>query len=76
MTPFRFTTAPAVVFAAGAAAPLPDDAVARLGPRVLVVTDPGIRRLDLCGPTLASRCSTPWAGRSGCSARMPPASTP
>ena len=67
MNPFLFSTTKTLVFRPGAAADLAAVAGALLGPRVLVVTDPGLRKLGLCdarlprwprGPRL--RCSTRW----------------
>lgn len=46
MTPFQFNTTPAIRFGSGAVGSL-TAAAARLGPRVLCVTDAGIVRLDL-----------------------------
>lgn len=54
MTPFEFNTTKSLVFRPGAAASLGESAGALLGPRVLVVTDPGLRRLGLPDPALAS----------------------
>ena len=54
MDPFVFATTKALVFRPGAAADLAGAAGALLGPRVLMVTDPGLRRLGLCDPAIAS----------------------
>src|SRR5690606_21579950 len=54
MTPFVFNTTPSVVFEPGAARRLAVIAGARLGGSVLFVTDPGLRKLSLCDPALAS----------------------
>jgi alcohol dehydrogenase class IV len=54
MQGFTFNTTPSVVFRDGAAAELGAIAGARLGPRVLVVTDPGLRKLGLCDGAIAS----------------------
>ena len=54
MTPFIFSTTKSIVFRPGAAAEMAAVAGALLGPRVLVVTDPGLRKLGLCDPALAS----------------------
>ena len=54
MTPFIFNTTPAIVFEAGAARRLGDSAGGRLGASVLFVTDPGLRKLGLCDPAVAS----------------------
>lgn len=51
---FSFNTTAGLRFEAGAAARLGDIAGARLGPRVLVVTDAGVRRLGLADAALAS----------------------
>lgn len=54
MQGFTFNTTPSVVFRDGAAADLGAIAGARLGPRVLFVTDPGLRKLGLCDGAIAS----------------------
>ncbi len=54
MTPFVFNTTPSVVFEPGAARRLGPVAGSRLGTSVLFVTDPGLRRLGLCDPAIAS----------------------
>ncbi len=54
MNPFVFNTTPSIVFAAGSSARLAATAGRKLGERVLVVTDPGLRRLGLCDPAIAS----------------------
>ena len=54
MNPFLFSTTKTLVFRPGAAADLAAVAGALLGPRVLVVTDPGLRKLGLCDPAIAS----------------------
>ncbi|MDP1667415.1 iron-containing alcohol dehydrogenase [Phaeovulum sp.] len=54
MTAFAFHTARSVLFRPGGAADLGPLAGALLGPRVLFVTDPGIRRLGLAEAALAS----------------------
>jgi alcohol dehydrogenase class IV len=54
ISPFIFNTTPSVVFEPGAAKRLREIAGGRLGGNVLVVTDPGLRRLGLCDPALAS----------------------
>jgi len=54
MDAFVFATTKALVFRPGAAADLASVAGALLGPRVLVVTDPGLRQLGLCDPAIAS----------------------
>ncbi|MCW0182910.1 iron-containing alcohol dehydrogenase [Zavarzinia sp.] len=53
MSGFIFNTTPSIVFEAGAATRLAHHAK-RLGPRILFVTDPGLRRLGLCDPALAA----------------------
>lgn len=53
MSGFIFNTTPSIVFEAGAATRLAHHA-RRLGPRLLFVTDPGLRRLGLCDPALAA----------------------
>lgn len=52
MKPFVFVTTPSIVFGAGALARLGEIAAARLGPRVLVVTDRGLVAAGLLGPAL------------------------
>lgn len=54
MTSFTFNTTKSVVFEAGASARLADVAGSLLGRRCLLVTDPGLRRLCLCDPAIAS----------------------
>jgi len=54
MNPFLFSTTKTLVFRPGAAADLAAVAGALLGPRVLVVTDPGLRKLGLCDAAIAS----------------------
>ncbi len=54
MEPFVFNTTPSIVFRPGAAAELGALVGGRLGGRVLFVTDPGLRRLGLCDPAIAS----------------------
>jgi alcohol dehydrogenase class IV len=57
MPPFVFSTTKSIVFRIGAAADLAAFAGKLLGPRVLIVTDPGLRRLGLCNPAIASLAS-------------------
>ena len=54
MTPFAFNTTPSVIFEGGSSRRLAYIAGAKLGPRVLFVTDPGLRRLGLCDPALSA----------------------
>ncbi len=54
MNPFAFNTTKSIVFRPGAAAELGVIAANALGPRVLLVTDPGITRLGLAEPAIAS----------------------
>jgi len=54
MTPFVFNTTPSIVFEAGSSRRFGEIAGRRLGPKVLVVTDPGLRRLGLADPAIAS----------------------
>ncbi|MCO5162635.1 MAG: iron-containing alcohol dehydrogenase [Mesorhizobium sp.] len=54
MTPFVFNTTPSIVFEAGSSRRFGEIAGRRLGPRALVVTDPGLRRLGLADPVIAS----------------------
>ncbi len=53
MHSFTFDTAPSIVFAAGAAARIGALAAARLGSRVLLVTDAGLVETGLVAPVLA-----------------------
>ena len=54
MTPFVFNTTPSIVFEPGAAGRLGAIAGRKLGPRVLFVTDPGLRKLGLGDAAVAS----------------------
>ncbi|AMY68602.1 iron-containing alcohol dehydrogenase [Frigidibacter mobilis] len=54
MDPFVFATTRSVVVRPGAAADLAAIAGALLGPRVVLITDPGLRRLGLCDPAIAA----------------------
>ena len=54
IAPFEFRTAPAIVFGDGEAARLGEHAGALLGPRILVVTDPGVGALGLPDEALTS----------------------
>ncbi|WP_108661971.1 iron-containing alcohol dehydrogenase [Acuticoccus kandeliae] len=54
MHPFVFNTTRSLVFRPGAAAELATIAGGLLGARVLLVTDPGLRRLGLADPAIAS----------------------
>ncbi|MBW6422176.1 iron-containing alcohol dehydrogenase [Rhizobium sp. XQZ8] len=54
MQDFVFNTTPSVIFRAGAARELAKHASAKLGPSVLFVTDPGLRKLGLADAALAS----------------------
>jgi alcohol dehydrogenase class IV len=54
LLPFIFNTTASIVFKEGATARLATIAGHKLGPRVLVVTDPGIRSLGLCDPAIDS----------------------
>lgn len=54
MTPFVFNTTPSIVFEPGAARRLGAIAGRKLGPRVLLVTDPGLRKLGLGDAAVAS----------------------
>jgi alcohol dehydrogenase class IV len=53
-TPFTFNTTASIVFEPGSAGRLGEIAGKRLGRSVLFVTDPGLRRLELCDPAIAS----------------------
>ena len=54
MSPFTFNTTSSIVFEPGASRRLSAVAGSRLGGSVLFVTDPGLRRLGLCDPAIAS----------------------
>ncbi|MEH0295528.1 iron-containing alcohol dehydrogenase [Agrobacterium sp. CCNWLW71] len=54
MNPFIFNTTAQIVFRPGAAAKIGDIVEAKLGQRILFVTDPGLRKLGLCDSALAS----------------------
>lgn len=54
MTPFTFNTTASIVFEPGASRRLSAVAGSRLGGPVLFVTDPGLARLGLCDPAIAS----------------------
>jgi alcohol dehydrogenase class IV len=54
ISPFTFNTTPSIVFEPGSSGRLGAVAGRRLGERVLLVTDPGLRRLGLCDPAIAS----------------------
>lgn len=54
MTPFVFNTTSAIIFKPGASRRLSDHVGAGLGARPLFVTDPGLRKLGLCDPAIAS----------------------
>nr|WP_295469574.1 iron-containing alcohol dehydrogenase [Mesorhizobium sp.] len=54
MTPFVFNTTPSIVFEAGSSRRFGAIVGKRLGTKVLVVTDPGLRKLGLCDPAIAS----------------------
>lgn len=54
MNPFTFNTTRSILSRPGAAADLAIQAGALLGPGVLVVTDPGLRKLGLADPAIAS----------------------
>ena len=54
MTPFVFNTTTSIVFEPGASGRLGDLLANRLGRRPLFVTDPGLRRIGLCDPAIAS----------------------
>lgn len=54
MQAFTFNTTPSIVFEAGSAKRFGAIAGKRLGPTVLFVTDPGLRKLGLCDAAIAS----------------------
>ncbi len=54
MTPFVFNTTNSIIFEPGASRRLGDVLAGRLGPRLLFITDPGLRRIGLCDAAIAS----------------------
>lgn len=54
MQPFVFSTTGQIIFRPGASAEIGGLVKAKLGDRVLLVTDPGLRGLGLCEPALLS----------------------
>jgi alcohol dehydrogenase class IV len=52
MGTYRFNTTPGLVVGAGAAGRLDEALGPLLGRQILVITDPGIRKLGLCDPAL------------------------
>lgn len=54
MQPFSFNTTPGIRFGEGNASALDGECAALLGPRILLVTDPGLRALGLIDASLAS----------------------
>jgi alcohol dehydrogenase class IV len=54
MNPFVFSTTAQIVFRSGASGEIGVLTRKKLGDRVLFVTDPGLRKLGLCEPALAS----------------------
>jgi alcohol dehydrogenase class IV len=54
MRSFTFNTAPRIMFGEGALARIGEIAAAQLGRRVLLVTDPGLVKLGLVDPAMAS----------------------
>jgi alcohol dehydrogenase class IV len=54
ISPFIFNTTASIVFEPGSSKRLGRLAGARLGARVLLVTDPGLRKIGLCDPAIAS----------------------
>jgi len=54
MKAFNFNTAPRIVFGEGSLARIGEIAAAQLGKRVLLVTDPGLIKVGLIAPALAS----------------------
>lgn len=54
MNPFVFSTTAQIIFRAGAAAKIGDLIERKLGDRIMVITDPGLRKLGLCEPALKS----------------------
>ncbi|MGH6761046.1 MAG: iron-containing alcohol dehydrogenase [Phyllobacterium sp.] len=54
MTPFIFNTTGQIIFRNGAAQELHSLAAQCCGPRILFITDPGLRKMGLCDPALDS----------------------
>lgn len=54
MNPFIFNTTHSIIFRSGAASVIDQHLGALLGPRVLIVTDPGLRKIGLCDPAIAA----------------------
>ncbi|MFD1911003.1 iron-containing alcohol dehydrogenase [Halodurantibacterium flavum] len=54
MNPFSFNTTKCILFRSGAAAQIDQHTKALLGPRILIVTDPGLRSLGLADPAIAA----------------------
>jgi alcohol dehydrogenase class IV len=54
MKSFTFATAPSVIFGSGSAARIGEIAATRLGPYVVLVTDPGLVRAGVAAPILDS----------------------
>ncbi len=54
MTPFIFNTTKSILFENGASARMAEAAGALIGTSCLLVTDPGLRKLGLCDPAIAS----------------------
>ena len=54
MNPFVFNTTESIVFRSGAASQMDQHVGALLGPRVLIVTDPGLRKIGLCDPAISA----------------------
>ncbi|ODT81328.1 MAG: alcohol dehydrogenase [Pelagibacterium sp. SCN 64-44] len=50
---FAFNTTARIVFGEGTSDAICDIAGSLVGERVILITDPGLRRLDLCGPAIA-----------------------
>lgn len=54
MNPFVFNTTNSIIFRSGAASRIDQHVGASLGPRVLIVTDPGLRKMGLCDPSISA----------------------
>ncbi|MGL4727156.1 MAG: iron-containing alcohol dehydrogenase, partial [Bosea sp. (in: a-proteobacteria)] len=52
ITPFSFNTTPSIIFGEGAVARIDEIAAAKLGPKVLVVSDAGLVKAGLVAPAL------------------------
>lgn len=54
MSPFLFNTTKSIIVRSGSAAQIDQHVGSVLGQKVLIVTDPGLRKLGLCDPAMAA----------------------